>query len=304
MRSRLTEVSLWARYRRQRLRTPRRVRLPRRIHPSPGMQVRMWLAGASFHRDAIQRLAARSGVRRRVPIMLSLEPDNPHDPSAVAVLSAAGRVGYLPAAVSREWAECVANEAAAGRTVLGEVIFESASDDVFDTLVTLPRWWWLAESRRRYPRRCDIPARTLSPRRRRALDRARAWKSPYPQAETPLEHLVHFYLAQIPPPFVVYSQVPLRPWRLDFFIPHALLACEIDGPHHRSARQRMRDQERDEELAGYGIRVLRFTNDTASADPGRLARTVLTECCRRTRTPGPTNPASPFYGWRALPPPV
>lgn len=48
---------------------------------------------------------------------------------------------------------------------------------------------------------------------------------------------------------------------MDFYSPSCKLAIEIDGDsHYQSAENQTKDEQRDIDLAGHGIRVLRFTN--------------------------------------------
>lgn len=49
------------------------------------------IAGESFHEAAIDR------CYEGMPVQLTPEPENPHDPDAVRVTTAAGDIGYLPA---------------------------------------------------------------------------------------------------------------------------------------------------------------------------------------------------------------
>jgi len=53
---------------------------------------------------------------------------------------------------------------------------------------------------------------------------------------------------------------------LDFFCYEHKLAIEIDGHSHYQPGQREYDQARTDWLAGYGIRVIRFTNRDVDAN--------------------------------------
>ena len=56
---------------------------------------------------------------------------------------------------------------------------------------------------------------------------------------------------------------------VDFYCHAALLAVEVDGPIH--ARQAVEDARREEALATFGVRVIRFSNDAVMNDmPGVL----------------------------------
>jgi very-short-patch-repair endonuclease len=55
-------------------------------------------------------------------------------------------------------------------------------------------------------------------------------------------------------------QHSVRNYILDFYCPSEKLAIELDGQVHYSAIADSLDQERDRELNGLGIKVLRFEN--------------------------------------------
>jgi very-short-patch-repair endonuclease len=57
-----------------------------------------------------------------------------------------------------------------------------------------------------------------------------------------------------------YRQKPLLNFVVDFYCPAAKLVIEIDGSQHAEATHELKDQERDELLAGLGLSVLRFDN--------------------------------------------
>ena len=48
---------------------------------------------------------------------------------------------------------------------------------------------------------------------------------------------------------------------LDFYCPEEMLCIELDGKHHLSKANRLRDQLRDDTLHDLRIKVLRFQND-------------------------------------------
>jgi hypothetical protein len=75
------------------------------------------VAGTSYRLEALQDPAFAAGRR----VVLVAEPDNPHDPHAIAVWDAARRVqaGYLPAELARElqadeWQAVILRELSAG----------------------------------------------------------------------------------------------------------------------------------------------------------------------------------------------
>jgi len=66
-------------------------------------------------------------------------------------------------------------------------------------------------------------------------------------------------------------QHPIGDFVLDFYCAEACLAVEIDGPVHDGRPGY--DEWRDEQLVGWGIRVLRVPDDEVRADlPGVLTR--------------------------------
>lgn len=67
---------------------------------------------------------------------------------------------------------------------------------------------------------------------------------------------------------------------VDFYCPRAGLAVELDGGIHDS--QREYDTDRDQTLAGYGVRVVRFQNHEVIADlPGVLE--IINTFCGETK---------------------
>jgi hypothetical protein len=58
------------------------------------------VVGEQHYQDALLRLVgghSRTGHREEFEALLCAEPDNPHDPNAVAVIIRKAKVGYLPA---------------------------------------------------------------------------------------------------------------------------------------------------------------------------------------------------------------
>jgi hypothetical protein len=67
----------------------------------------MRVVGESHYQEALKRLrgSCRPGTEGRpsFPVTLIPEPDNPYDEHAVAVMSAVGRIGYLPREDARRY---------------------------------------------------------------------------------------------------------------------------------------------------------------------------------------------------------
>ena len=71
----------------------------------------------------------------------------------------------------------------------------------------------------------------------------------------------------------VLQQVPQGPYCVDFYIPHARLAVEIDGPSHDGRESY--DAQRTFELRLRGVRVIRFSNDEVVADPQAVVVAIV-----------------------------
>ena len=63
-----------------------------------------------------------------------------------------------------------------------------------------------------------------------------------------------------------YRQRPIDNFIVDFYCPSLKLVIEIDGDTHNSQEARDYDLERSQRLEGYGLQVVRFTNEEALAD--------------------------------------
>lgn len=60
--------------------------------------------------------------------------------------------------------------------------------------------------------------------------------------------------------FRVLRQRPIDHFIVDFYCPQLKLVIEVDGDSHFTAAGQEHDTERTRVLAGYGLKVLRFTN--------------------------------------------
>ena len=60
--------------------------------------------------------------------------------------------------------------------------------------------------------------------------------------------------------FRVLRQRPIDYFIVDFYCPKLKLVIEIDGESHFTDEGKAYDQERTERLEGYGLKVIRFTN--------------------------------------------
>ena len=66
---------------------------------------------------------------------------------------------------------------------------------------------------------------------------------------------------------------------VDFYCHAAALVVELDGDVHK--RQIERDQERDADLAGRGLRVLRFENEMIHHDLENVLKQIENTCRER-----------------------
>jgi len=66
--------------------------------------------------------------------------------------------------------------------------------------------------------------------------------------------------------FKTYRQRPIDYFIVDFYCPHLKLVIEVDGESHYTNEGQDYDQERTQRLEGYGIKVIRFTNQQVLED--------------------------------------
>ena len=86
-------------------------------------------------------------------------------------------------------------------------------------------------------------------------------------------HLWYDFLKKLPIP--VKRQKNIENYILDFYIPSAKLAIEIDGQQHKLAENREDDRIRDEFLNSLGITVVRYTNDDIRDRFQAVAKDIL-----------------------------
>ena len=86
-------------------------------------------------------------------------------------------------------------------------------------------------------------------------------------------HLWYDFLKRLPVP--VKRQKNIGNYILDFYIPSAKLASEIDGRQHKLAENREDDRIRDEFLNSLGIMVVRYTNDDIRNRFQAVAKDIL-----------------------------
>ncbi len=62
-------------------------------------------------------------------------------------------------------------------------------------------------------------------------------------------------------PLKMWRQKPIDHFIVDFYCPKLKLVIEVDGESHFTEEGMTYDEERTRILAGYGLQVVRFTND-------------------------------------------
>ena len=67
------------------------------------------------------------------------------------------------------------------------------------------------------------------------------------------------YLPNFPVKF--WRQKPINNFIVDFYCPKLKLVIEVDGDSHFTDSGLVYDEERTRILEGYGLRIIRFTND-------------------------------------------
>lgn len=82
-----------------------------------------------------------------------------------------------------------------------------------------------------------------------------------------------------------YRQKPLLSFIVDFYCPRAKLVVELDGSQHFEAEHRIKDLERDEELAKIGIKVLRFDDRQVLLECEAVLEVIYVEVVERMKVP-------------------
>ena len=69
-------------------------------------------------------------------------------------------------------------------------------------------------------------------------------------------------------------QQPIDNYIADFFCYRAKLVIEVDGSQHYSEKGKQNDAFRTEELEGYGLKIIRFTNRQIDTNFGGVCRYI------------------------------
>jgi very-short-patch-repair endonuclease len=75
----------------------------------------------------------------------------------------------------------------------------------------------------------------------------------------------------------VLRQRPIDHFIVDFYCPSLKLVIEVDGDSHFTEEAEAADRERTQQLEGYGIRVIRFTNQEVLKDFESVCRSIAAE---------------------------
>ena len=87
------------------------------------------------------------------------------------------------------------------------------------------------------------------------------------------KHLWYDFLKLLPIP--VKRQKNIDNFILDFYIPSAKIAIELDGSQHFSDDNKAYDKERDRKIASYGIKILRYLNSDVNNSFDSVCRDII-----------------------------
>ena len=75
-------------------------------------------------------------------------------------------------------------------------------------------------------------------------------------------------------PHRVYRQRPIHHYIIDFYCPKLKLVIEVDGESHFTPEAQEYDRRRTKILEGYGLQVLRFTNEQVKNNFEGVCQTI------------------------------
>ena len=91
---------------------------------------------------------------------------------------------------------------------------------------------------------------------------------------TPEEkHLWYDFLKRLP--YNVRRQHNIENYIVDFYIAEKKIVIEVDGVQHLTEENKEADKKRDEDLALWGIRVLRYSNESIRKSFTAVADDIL-----------------------------
>ena len=92
---------------------------------------------------------------------------------------------------------------------------------------------------------------------------------------TPEEkHLWYDFLKRLP--LTVKRQHNIDNYIVDFYIPKKKIVIELDGVQHLMPKHIEADLKRDEVLAAWGIKVLRYSNKSVNENYRKVVEDILT----------------------------
>ena len=77
-------------------------------------------------------------------------------------------------------------------------------------------------------------------------------------------------------PYTVKRQHNIDNFIVDFYIPKKKIVIELDGIQHLIPKHIEADLKRDEVLATWGIKVLRYSNKSVNENYGAVVKDILT----------------------------
>jgi hypothetical protein len=94
--------------------------------------------GVSHYQDELRAIAGQGDVRHETVALLVREPDNPHDPGAIAVRIDDHTVGYLSRDENVRWRDVVEAIEAHGHSAAAEAVVAGRADTFLGVFLRLP----------------------------------------------------------------------------------------------------------------------------------------------------------------------
>lgn len=92
-------------------------------------------------------------------------------------------------------------------------------------------------------------------------------------------------------PLRILRQRPIHHFIVDFYCAAAKLVIEVDGEPHFTAEGQAYDHERTQVLQGYGLKVIRFTNEQVLSNFEAVCQRIGEEILTRSEIlPSPGDP--------------
>ena len=87
------------------------------------------------------------------------------------------------------------------------------------------------------------------------------------------KHLWYDFLKRLP--CSVHRQHNIGNYIVDFYIAEKKIVIEVDGRQHQAREHLQADRKRDEDLAGWDITVLRYSNESIQTEFRTVAQEIL-----------------------------